>query len=154
LVRDHSDKHPAYAFGDTGFFGLEGKPTGIDSALTKAAFSLQRNAELFPEVVTTPLGYHVIMRVGRRGAIEVKYTDLVDDLDQRIRREELDSRRRAYVDQIREQADIEIKTERVTQLVNELQSTVDDNRTPGANNSNNSNNSNNANTPPVLVPKE
>jgi hypothetical protein len=60
----------------------------------------------------------------------------------------LDSRRRAYVDQIREKADIEIKTERVTQLVNELQSTVDDNRTPGANNSNN------ANTPPVLVPKE
>jgi peptidyl-prolyl cis-trans isomerase C len=148
LVRDHSDKHPAYAFGDTGFFGLEGKPTGMHSALTKAAFSLQRNAELFPEVVTTPLGYHVIMRVGRRGAVEVKYTDLINDLDQRIRREELDSRRRAYVDQIREKADIEIKTERVTQLVNELQSTVDDNRTPGANNSNN------ANTPPVLVPKE
>jgi hypothetical protein len=85
------------------------------------------------------------MRVGRRGAVEVKYTDLVNDLDQRIRREELDSRRRAYVDQIREQADIEIKIERVTQLVNELQSTVDDNRTPVANNSN---------TPPALVPKE
>jgi hypothetical protein len=88
------------------------------------------------------------MRVGRRGAIEVKYTDLINDLDQRIRREELDSRRRAFVDRMREQADIEIKTERVTQLVNELQSTVDDNRTPSANNSNN------ANTPPALVPKE
>jgi hypothetical protein len=88
------------------------------------------------------------MRVGRRGAVEVKYTDLVNDLDQRIRREELDSRRRAFVDRMREQADIEIKTERVTQLVNELQSTVDDNRTPSANNSNN------ANTPPALVPKE
>ena len=114
LMKNHSDKHPAYAFGDTGFFGLEGEPKGIDTALTKAAFSLQQNGDIFPEVVTTPLGYHVIMRVGRRGAIEVKYTDLINDLDQRIRREELDSRRRAYVDQIREQADIEIKTERVT----------------------------------------
>jgi hypothetical protein len=143
LVRDHSDKHPAYAFGDTGFFDLEGEPKGIDSALTKAAFSLQRNGEIYPEVVTTALGYHVIMRVGRRGAVEKKYTDLRDDLDQRIRREELDSRRRAYVDQIREKADIEIETGLVTQLVSELQGTVGDNPTPAARNHN---------TPPALVP--
>jgi hypothetical protein len=81
--------------------------------------------------------------------IPITISNLVNDLDQRIRREELDSRRRAYVDQVREKADIEIKTERVSQLVSELQSTVDDNRTPSANNSNNSNN-----TPPALVPKE
>jgi parvulin-like peptidyl-prolyl isomerase len=145
LVKNHSDKHPAYAIGDTGFFGLEGEPTGIDSALTKAAFSLQRNGELFPEVVTTPLGYHVIMRVGRRGAVEKNYSDLREDLEQRIRREELDSRRRAYVDEIRKKADVEIETELVTKLVSELQSTVGDNPTPGTRNPNN---------PPALVPKE
>jgi peptidyl-prolyl cis-trans isomerase C len=145
LMKNHSDKHPAYAFGDTGFFGLEGEPTGIDTALTKAAFSLQRNGDIFPEVVTTSLGYHVIMRVGRRDEVEVKYTDLVDDLDQRIRREELALRRSTYVDEIREKADIEIETELITKLVSELQGTVDDNRTPAARN---------FNTPPVLVPKE
>ena len=145
LVKDHSDKHPAYAIGDTGFFGPEGEPTGIDSALAKAAFTLQRNGDLFPEVVTTPLGYHIIMRVGRRAAVEVDYADLRDDLDQRIRREELESRRRAYVDEVREKADIEIETELVARLVRELQATPGENAIPAAKSSN---------YPPVPKPKD
>jgi peptidyl-prolyl cis-trans isomerase C len=149
LIRRHSDKHPKYAVGSTGFFDLQGLPVGIDSALTEAAFTLEKTGEIFQQVVATPMGYHVIMRVGSRAAIEKEYTDVRPDIDQRIRRDELESHRRAYVDEIRQKADIDIDAKLVTSLVNELQATtvqaVGGNATPGNRNSN---------YPPTLSPKE
>lgn len=121
LVRSYSDKHPGYAIGDTGFFDMQGLPIGIDSALTRAAFSLGKNGEIFQQVIATPLGYHVIMRVGRRAAIEKEYTDVRYELEQQIRHDELASRRRAYVDEIRKKADVHIDVAQVTRLGNELQ---------------------------------
>lgn len=149
LIRNYSGKHPRYAIGDTGFIDSEGMPVGIDSKLANAAFTLSRNGQLLEQVVETPLGYHVIMRVGHRGAIEKNYMDVRDELEQKIRREELDLQRRAYVDELRKNTRINIDTDQLDKLANELQAinsrAVSDAATPTSGNSS---------FPPPLLPNE
>jgi len=108
LVSKYSDQHPKYHIGDTGYFDRQGAPLGLDPALAKAAFSLEKNGALYDSVVETDAGFHVIMRVGYRTAVEKNYKDVAPQLEQRMRREELAQRRADYLQSLRRQAEVNV----------------------------------------------
>ncbi len=120
LIQKHSDKHPKFSLGDTGFFDREGKPVGLDADLAQAAFSLQRNGKLFEGVIETGLGFHVIMRVGHRSSVSRTYKEVAEELTQRIRRDELVQKRRSYIDSVREGAAVRINDRAIAAIAAEL----------------------------------
>ena len=72
LAKEFSDDSSASSGGDLGYF------TGDDmvSSFSKAAFSL-KNGEIYPEVVETTSGYHIIKKTGEK---QQAFDDVKDDL--------------------------------------------------------------------------
>lgn len=120
LVRKHSDKHEKYRKGDSGFFDIEGKPVGIDKNLAQAAFKLKRVGNMPEHVIETPEGYHVIMLIGKRSAIERPLDSLRNQIKQRIRREALKKEREAYINGLKNKQEILIDEKIVGKIALEM----------------------------------
>jgi peptidyl-prolyl cis-trans isomerase C len=124
LVRTYSDTHKKYRKGDTGFFDIEGKPVGINQTLAKAAFGLERTGSMAAELIKTPGGYHVIMLVGKRAAINKPLDAVGNQIKQRIRRETAAETRQTYINSLKEKAEIHIDTQVVSGIAEELKAKV------------------------------
>jgi peptidyl-prolyl cis-trans isomerase C len=126
LIAEHSDTHPKYPKGDTGFFDVEGKPSGIDKRLAQAAFNLERVGSLAEEVIETADGYHIIMLIGRRAAVERPLDEVRSELKQRIQREAAARTSRAYMESLKQKAEIHIEREQLAAMLEELKSRAKD----------------------------
>lgn len=121
MIEQHSDLPKVYRKGDTGFFDIEGGPVGVDRKVARTAFELKRNGELFEEVIEAADGYHLIMRIGKRSAMDRPIEQARGQIEQRIRREEEGRARTAFFAQLKEQARIQIDGEAVKEVVREIE---------------------------------
>lgn len=121
LVRSRSDHHPLYSLGDTGFFDREGKPLGLDPAMVQAAFSFEQKGRVLDQLVETVRGFHIVMLVSRRSAMERKIDDLENEIRQRIKRDELNSKRKAFIARVTEDVSTKIHNSQIQLLVNTYQ---------------------------------
>ena len=120
LVRKYSDKHPLYRLGDTGFFDAGGMPTGLDKKLVTAGFNLKKNRTVADKVVETDAGFHIIMRVGKRAAMERKFKDVVSSIEGRIRREEVISERKKYIAMLKDKPDVIVNEQVLENVIKQM----------------------------------
>jgi peptidyl-prolyl cis-trans isomerase C len=120
LISEHSDTHPGYPKGDTGFFDMEGKPPGIDRRLAQAAFNLERVGSVAEEVIETAEGYHVIMLIGRRAAVERPLEEVRSEIKPRIQREAAARVRRDYMERLTQKGEIHTERDQLAAMVEEL----------------------------------
>ncbi|MBE0585429.1 MAG: peptidyl-prolyl cis-trans isomerase [Desulfofustis sp.] len=125
LVREYSDKHPLYPLGDTGFFDNKGNPKGLDPALVEAAFALTQKGRVHEQIITTSSGFHIVMQVSRRPAVERKLDEVAGEIRQRIRRDELDTKRRQYIESIKSGTSVKIDDKQIKELTAEYGRTAE-----------------------------
>ena len=123
LVKKYSDPHEKYQNGDTGYFDVEGKPVGVDPKMAEVAFKLEENGRVSEKLIESADGYHVIMLTGKRPAVNKPLEDVKRQIEQRIRREELQKKRAEYIDGLKAQAKITIDDKVLSDVQKEMQST-------------------------------
>jgi parvulin-like peptidyl-prolyl isomerase len=121
LVLAHSDTHLNYPRGDTGFFDREGDPLGLDPALAEAAFEIESNGEVLGRLVETPEGFHIIMRVGRRGARHKDLEEVRHEITNKLHREKRRKARRDYLDGLRKKASVSIDEAFLAEILKDYQ---------------------------------
>jgi parvulin-like peptidyl-prolyl isomerase len=120
LVRQYSSPHPLYGKGATDFFDAEGQPLGIDRRLVQAAFELERPGSLTEKVIETPEGFHIIMLIGKRAALNRPLETVKNQLARRIQRDGVETARKTYIDNLKAKAEIKIDQAAVAALQAEL----------------------------------
>jgi hypothetical protein len=121
LIRKYSDTPEKYRRGDTGFIDRKGNPNGIDPNLAAAGFELARNGSIHERVIETSDGYHVIMRIGKRSAMHTPFEKVSKQLEQQLRREEVQKRRKAYIANLKNKADIRLEDQLIADIAKEVQ---------------------------------
>lgn len=120
LVRQYSTPHKLYGKGATGFFDMQGQPLGIDQQLAEAAFKLERVGGMAEQVIATPEGFHVIMLVGKRAALDRPLETVKNQIKRRIQREGVDQARKEFIENLKAQAEIKIDQAAVSAVQTEL----------------------------------
>jgi len=116
LIATYSDKHDKYPLGQTGFFDSTGKPLGLDKTLVEASFSLKQNGEIADRVVATPEGFHIIMLVGKRAAWQRNFSDVKHEIEGRMRREEIEKKRNAFISSLKNKWKVAVKDDVVGEI--------------------------------------
>ncbi len=108
LIEQYSDKPRNYNKGDTGFIDKGGEPLGLPQVVAEAGFSLQKNGDLYPQVIETKEGFHVVMRIGSRAAVKTPLSRVAKQLEQELRRDQTKAAREKFISTLHEEAIIEI----------------------------------------------
>lgn len=109
--------------GDLGFFATDGvraEGAEVPAELVQAAFSVDSVEEqggLYPEVVKTPRGYHLVRLTARREALERS----LQDVRQVVRNMLWEERREARVEQLVEKLRSEMEIEENYELLDQVQ---------------------------------
>lgn len=117
LIAHYSDTPAHYHKGDTGFFDPQGGPAGIDSNLVRAAFQIEKNGSIPGRVIEASDGFHVIMRIAKRSAVQTPLGRVEKDLIQRIKREDLAAARESYFAALKEKLGIRIDDQALSGFV-------------------------------------
>jgi parvulin-like peptidyl-prolyl isomerase len=120
LIRKYSDTPQKYRKGDTGFFDITGSPVGIDKQLAEAAFKLDKVGSLSDRVIETADGFHVVMLISKRDAVNQPLEAVQNQLKQRIRLESVNEARAAYIKKLKDSAAIDIDQNVLSGIVAEL----------------------------------
>jgi parvulin-like peptidyl-prolyl isomerase len=120
LVRQYPTPHKLYGKGATGFFDVAGQPLGIDKQLAEAAFGLERVGSLVERTIATPEGFHIIMLVGKRPALNRPLEAVKNQITRRIQRDSVEAARSEFVSSLKDKADIKIDQQAVSSLQAEL----------------------------------
>ena len=87
LAREESeDEKTANRGGDLDFFTRDDTGQELDSKLIEAAYRIPANGELYPQLVETEAGFHIIMRTGYRQKIDMKYEDAKERITKTVQR--------------------------------------------------------------------
>jgi parvulin-like peptidyl-prolyl isomerase len=108
LIHQYSDTPEKYRKGDTGFFDIEGKPVGIDTQLAEAAFKLNKVGSMSEQVIETANGFHVVLLIGRRNAVNRPLQSVQNQIRQQIQHDAINETREAYLKKLKDNADIAI----------------------------------------------
>ncbi len=93
--------------GDLQFFAAdaEGHPP---KAVRDAAFTLKRVGEVFPNLIKTPEGYHIVMLTGKRAALKRTYEQAKRAIRHKLAREKKEAAMEALLDRLRKDIEVEI----------------------------------------------
>jgi parvulin-like peptidyl-prolyl isomerase len=91
--------------GDLLFFGLEGE--GPPQAVREAAFALANIGDVHPEVIATPVGFHIVRLTGRRAALERSLEDVTGPIRNAIWAQQREEARQRLLEELRGDAQIE-----------------------------------------------
>ena len=125
LITQHSDVPDKYPKGFTDFFDRQGNPVGVDPAMAQAAFSLEKNMEVYPQVIDAADGFHIIMRIGKRAPLGTPFEKVARILDRRIRKEEVQQKRKAFLERVKQEIPVIIHGTTVTSLWDEIKNEYD-----------------------------
>lgn len=128
LIQERSDRHPSYDKGDTGFFDEQGSPLGLESELVARAFALERTGEVCDHVIETSDGFHIIMLVGNRPAVNREMESVAARIEQEIRQAEIDKKQENLVRSLLAKANIETFDEELKQVRGYAEIEKDDRR--------------------------
>ncbi len=93
--------------GDLQFFAAdaEGHPP---KAVRDAAFTLKRVGEVFPNLIKTPEGYHIVMLTGKRATLKRTYEQAKRAIRHKLAREKKEAAMEALLDRLRKDIEVEI----------------------------------------------
>ncbi|MFW6067136.1 MAG: peptidyl-prolyl cis-trans isomerase [Myxococcota bacterium] len=108
----HEDEATEERFGDLGFFARpgEGDPdesAEVPSAVAEAAFEIDRIGGIYPELVKTEAGRHIVKLTGRRAAMHRSLDQAKRSIQNRLWRQEREKAVDAFVTELREKADVQ-----------------------------------------------
>ncbi|MBN2716251.1 MAG: peptidyl-prolyl cis-trans isomerase [Deltaproteobacteria bacterium] len=87
VAREQSeDEQTAASGGDLEFFTRNDTAQGIDARLIEAAYQIPANGELYPQLIETDAGFHILMRTGHRKAIDLPFEDAKDRIVKLVQR--------------------------------------------------------------------
>jgi parvulin-like peptidyl-prolyl cis-trans isomerase-like protein len=116
LIEKYSDIHPNYPKGSTGFFDSSGAPVGLEVQLAREALKIKKVGQIHDRLIETPLGYHVVMLVGRRAAVHKPFGQVNEPIRKRIYRERLAQARDNYIQSLKAKSKITINSEVVAAI--------------------------------------
>lgn len=134
LIQKYSDLPEKYAKGDTGFFGVEGKPGGIDPRIVEATFSLEKNEDISNAVIEAEDGYHILMKNGNRPAYSRPFEQAERDLKRRIINEDVQKRRDELILELKAKAKIVIDENAIDQIQEKMKTARKMTPMPGSDN--------------------
>jgi len=108
LARDKSeDEASKKDGGDLQFFAAdaEGHPS---KAVRDAAFTLKRVGDVFPNVVKTREGYHIVMLTGKRAALKRTYEQAKRAIRHKLAREKKEAAMEALLERLRKDIEVEV----------------------------------------------
>ncbi|MCP4755328.1 MAG: hypothetical protein GY866_31070 [Proteobacteria bacterium] len=120
LVRKHSDKHPAYILGSTGYFDLTGQPVGIEKKLAEEAFKLKRIGQVARRVVETERGFHIVMLAGKRPPLQRKFETLKRRIAKKMENEKRSRLRKDLIAEVKAGSRIDLDEHLAEDLLEEL----------------------------------
>lgn len=121
LIARYSDTPAHYQKGDTGFFDQQGGPVGLDQNLVRAAFQIEKNGGIAGQVVEALDGFHIVMRIAKRSAIQTPLSKVDKKLVQRIRRERLETARKNFFTALKEKSKIDINKQALAGLAHDVE---------------------------------
>ena len=101
LAKTYSEGPSGPRGGDLGYFGRGQMVKPFEAA----AFSLKPNET--SDIVETNFGYHLIKVVDKKPAKKMTYAEVKDRLNDRLKKQKMDSEAVAYIKSLREGAKIE-----------------------------------------------
>jgi parvulin-like peptidyl-prolyl isomerase len=121
LIRKYSDTHPNFKHGDTGYFGRDGKPAGVDKKIAEAGFGLEKNGAIADHVIETEGGFHIIMRVSKRAAFSSSLGSVKQQIRQQILRQSLKEKREGYIGELRKNASVSMDEKTIAAVLQTLE---------------------------------
>ncbi len=107
LARDKSeDQASRRDGGDLQFFSADAE--NIPKAVRGAAFTLNRVGDVFPNVIKTVEGYHILMLTGKRAALKRTYEQAKRAIRHKLAREKKDAAMEALLERLRKDIEIEV----------------------------------------------
>jgi parvulin-like peptidyl-prolyl isomerase len=79
--------------------------------MVEAGFSIAAVGDLFPQVIRTADGFHIVRLVSRRDPFTRSFEEASPELEQRIRKDELAAGRDAFIAALKEKSKVELDKE-------------------------------------------
>ncbi len=110
--------------GDLGFFTKvsdrkEGDPE-VPAPLVEAAFTLKKNGEIYPKLIETDAGYHILMRTGYRSKLDVSFEDAKERLAVLVQRDLRREAVEAGIEKLKTKFPVEVLEENLKHVVIDL----------------------------------
>jgi peptidyl-prolyl cis-trans isomerase C len=112
--------------GDLTFFtrpaeAKEGDPS-IDPAIAEAAFKVKQTGDVYPSLVQTDKGYHIVMRTGHREKMSLSFEDAKERLVALVKREERRTRIEEQIKALEQRFPVQSFEENLKHVVIDLSS--------------------------------
>lgn len=110
------------SYGDLRFFSEVADPENEDSeparpeAVRKAAFTLQKIGDVYPEVVQSDLGFHIVKLTGKREAMTRSLEDARRLIQNRLWREKREAAIEGFVSELRQKADVQLNEDALSKV--------------------------------------
>lgn len=92
--------------GDLQFFSADAE--NVPKAVRDAAFTMNRVGDVFPNVIKTTEGYHILMLTGKRAALKRTYEQAQRAIRHKLAREKRDAAMEALLERLRKDIDVEV----------------------------------------------
>ena len=110
--------------GDLGFFPKTAERTDDDPTvlepIVEAAFKLTKNGEIYPKLVETEKGFHIVMRTGHRKKMDISFDESKDRLTILVKREMRKDTIEKDIEKLKEKYPTSISEENLKHVVIDL----------------------------------
>ncbi|MCP4195867.1 MAG: hypothetical protein GY762_01850 [Proteobacteria bacterium] len=125
LAQEHSeDKATRTSGGDLAFFTkVKDRSDGdsqIDVEVVRAAFKLKKSGEIYPRLVKSSQGYHIVMRTGHREKMDISFEKAKSRLTTLVGREKRKEKIREAIDALKERFEVHVVEENLKYVVIDL----------------------------------
>ncbi len=125
LAQEHSeDKATRTSGGDLAFFTkVEERSEGdsqIDTKIVKAAFKFKKTGEVYPKLVKSSKGYHIVMRTGHRDKMDISFEKARNRLATLVGREQRKEQIGETIEALKEKFGVHVIEENLKYVVIDL----------------------------------
>jgi peptidyl-prolyl cis-trans isomerase C len=125
LAQEHNeDKATQTNGGDLAFFTkIEDRSEGdsqIDADVVKAAFKLKKSGEVYPKLVKSSKGYHILMRTGHRQKMDISFEKARSRMTTLVGREKRKQQIGEAIDALEERFEVQVFEENLKYVVIDL----------------------------------
>jgi peptidyl-prolyl cis-trans isomerase C len=125
LAQEYSeDKATRTSGGDLAFFtNIKDRSEGdsqIDLEVVKAAFKLKKSGEIYPKLVKSAQGYHIVMRTGHREEMDISFEKAERRLTTLVGREKRKEKIGEAIDALKERFEVQVIEENLKYVVIDL----------------------------------
>ncbi len=119
---NNTDPATKDSYGDLRFFSLVADPDDEDAepqrpeAVRKAAFTLQKIGDVYPEVVQTEQGFHIVKLTGKRDPMTRSLEDARRLIQNRLWRQKREAAIESFVSDLRQKASIQLNEEALSKV--------------------------------------